>query len=101
MSPLSMFITNGYALAPYGAQGLGKPYLRFYGTFPRVLGSHVRDERLLTLPEAIRKMTFFAAQIFGINDRGRLRENMFADLTLWDPQTVNDRATYQEPHQYP
>ena len=60
-SPLSMFITDGYALAPYGTLGLGKPHSRCYGTFPRVPGRYVREKRALTLQEDIRNMASFAA----------------------------------------
>jgi N-acyl-D-amino-acid deacylase len=100
-SMYSMFGTDGYALAPYGAIGMGKPHPRCYGTFPRVLGKYVREEKVLTLQEAIRKMTSFPAQRFGLKDRGLIRERMWADITVFDPKTVIDKATYQNPHQYP
>jgi N-acyl-D-aspartate/D-glutamate deacylase len=78
----------------------GKPHPRFYGTFPRVLGYYVREQKVLTLANAIRKMTSFAAQITGLTDRGLLRPGMAADITLFDPRTVADKATFENPLQY-
>jgi dihydroorotase/N-acyl-D-amino-acid deacylase len=72
---------------------------RSYGTFPRVLGKYARDERLFTLEEAVRKMTWSTAQILGLRDRGLVKEGMFADLVVFDPATVADRATFTAPHQ--
>ena len=100
-SPISMFITDGYALAPYGEISRGKPHPRCYGTFPRVLGKYVREEKVLTLQEAIRKMTSFAAQRFRLEGRGLIREGNWGDVTIFDPETIIDKATYQDPHQYP
>ena len=80
---------------------MGKPHPRFYGTFPRVLGVYVREKEVLTLPDAIRKMTSFPAQITGLTDRGLLRPGMAADITIFDPKTVSDKATFQAPLQYP
>jgi dihydroorotase/N-acyl-D-amino-acid deacylase len=80
---------------------IGKPHPRFYGTFPRVLGVYVREKEVLTLPDAIRKMTSFAAQITGLTDRGLLRPGMAADITIFDPKTVSDKATFENPLQYP
>ena len=80
---------------------LGKPHPRFYGTFPRVLGVYVRERHVLTLPDAVRKMTSLAAQITGITDRGLLRPGLAADITIFDPNTVSDKATFEDPSQYP
>jgi N-acyl-D-amino-acid deacylase len=96
-----MFGTDGYALAPYGILGKGKPHPRSYGTHPRVLGKYVREERLLTIEEAIRKMTSLPAQRLGLQDRGLIKEGMYADLVIFDPQTIRDKATYTDPHRYP
>lgn len=74
---------------------------RAYGTFPRVLARYVRQERLLTLEEAVAKMSGRVAQRLGIHDRGRLAPGMYADLVLFDPQTVADTATFEHPHQLP
>jgi N-acyl-D-aspartate/D-glutamate deacylase len=79
----------------------GRPHPRFYGTFPRVLGVYVREKHVLTLPDAVRKMTSLAAAITGLTDRGMLRPGMAADITLFDPQTVIDKATFENPMQYP
>jgi dihydroorotase/N-acyl-D-amino-acid deacylase len=80
---------------------MGRPHPRFYGTFPRVLGVYVREQHVLTLPDAIRKMTSLPAQILGLTDRGLLRPKMAADIVVFDPKTVKDRATFEDPSQYP
>jgi N-acyl-D-amino-acid deacylase len=81
--------------------GIGGAHPRGAGTFPRVLGQFVREKHWLTLPEAIRKMTSLPAQRLGLRDRGTLREGTFADLVLFDPQTVIDRATFAKPQELP
>jgi N-acyl-D-amino-acid deacylase len=92
--------SDGVAVSPEMAF-IGKPHPRFYGTFPRVLGVYVREKKVLTLPDAIRKMTSLAAQITGLSDRGVLRPGMAADIALFDPKTVSDKATFENPLQYP
>ena len=92
--------SDGSAVRPDGILGRGKPHPRWYGAFPRVLSKYVREEGVLTLPEAIRKMTSLNAQKVGIADRGLLRKGWKADITLFDPQTVRDEATFETPHQY-
>lgn len=72
---------------------------RGFGTFPRILGKYVREDSVITLEFAIRKMTSLAAQRVGLNDRGLLRAGMFADITIFDPATIIDRATFEEPSQ--
>jgi|TARA_B100000315_G_scaffold258503_1_gene310913 N-acyl-D-aspartate/D-glutamate deacylase len=79
----------------------GKPHPRLFGTFPRVLGRYVREKRILKLEEAVRRMTSLAAETFGLTDRGRVKEGYFADLVLFDPDSVIDRATYDDPKQEP
>jgi len=96
--PLTAIGSDGRAISPKAG---GKPHPRTYGTFPRVLGKYVREEKLLTLEEALRKMTSLPAAIFGIQDRGILREGFAADITVFDPDKIADRATYDNPHQYP
>lgn len=81
--------------------GDGHPHPRAYGTFPRVLGKYVRDEGTLSLGEAIRKMTSLPAETAQIRERGIIQEGYFADLTIFDPETIGDQATFQAPHQYP
>lgn len=99
--PLSMFGSDSWSVAPYGALGVGKPHPRFYGTYPKILGEYVRENRVLRLEEAIRKMTSLPAQKIGLWDRGLIREGKWADIVIFDPDRVEDRATYQNPHQYP
>jgi len=99
--PAIMFGTDGYALAPYGVLSKGKPHPRSYGTYPRVLKKYVREDKLLTIENAIRKMTSQPAQKLGLQDRGLLKEGMYADIVVFDPETVADRATFTEPHKYP
>ncbi|MDP9295403.1 MAG: amidohydrolase family protein, partial [Actinomycetota bacterium] len=74
---------------------------RYYGTFPRILGHYVREREVLTLEAAIRKMTSIAADRFGLSGRGRIGQGAFADLVLFDPQTVSDAATFELPHVFP
>ena len=92
-----------------GTDGAGVPHLaglkafhpRFFGTYPRILGRYVREEKLLTLEEVIRKMTSFPAQRLGLSDRGLIKEGMWADIVVFNPDTVIDVATYENPHQFP
>ena len=79
----------------------GRPHPRLFGTFPRVLGKYVREENVLTLPEAVRRLTSLSAQTFGLVDRGRIAPGYWADLVLFDPATVIDKATYDDPQQAP
>lgn len=81
--------------------GEGAPHPRGYGNNARVLSRYVRELHLLTLEDAIRKMTSLPAQTFGLRERGLLREGYAADLVIFDPNTITDRATFTEPHQYP
>jgi N-acyl-D-amino-acid deacylase len=81
--------------------GIGMAHPRGAGTFPRVLGRFVREKHWLSLPDAVRKMTSLPAQRMGLRDRGTLREGTFADLVLFDPQTVIDRATFDKPQELP
>jgi dihydroorotase/N-acyl-D-amino-acid deacylase len=80
--------------------GRASPHPRSYGTFARVLGRYVREVKLLTLEEAVRKMSSFPAQRLGLGDRGLVRPGMKADLVVFDPDRVADRATFEQPHQY-
>jgi N-acyl-D-amino-acid deacylase len=79
----------------------GKPHPRIYGTYPRILGTYVREAHLLSLEEAVRKMTSFPAQKFGLWKKGLVRSGMDADLVIFDPDTIAERCTFQDPHQYP
>ncbi len=99
--PLHMVGTDAGSCQTEGPFCQGKPHPRHYGTYPKILGLYVREEGVLRLEEAVRKMTSFPAQRFGILDRGLLRPGMWADITVIDPETVIDKATYKDPHQYP
>jgi N-acyl-D-aspartate/D-glutamate deacylase len=93
--------SDGSAYAISGPLKRGNPHPRNFGTFPRVLGVYVREQNLLTLEDAIRKMTSLNAAKIGLKDRGTLRAGAFADITLFDESRVIDRSTYTEPFQYP
>ncbi|MBL8231696.1 MAG: D-aminoacylase [Bryobacterales bacterium] len=93
--------SDGAAVATSGPLSEGNPHPRWYGTFPRILGRYVRDEKVITLEEAIRKMTSANAAKIRVYDRGLLRAGMAADITVFDPAKVIDHATYEKPHQYP
>ena len=95
--PQTMIASDG-RLASLGE---GHPHPRWYGTFPRVLGVYVREKGILTLENAIQKMTTMPADRLGLKERGRIKENTFADIVIFNPETVIDKATFQEPHQYP
>jgi len=92
---------DGSALAPYGPLSKGKPHPRNYGTFPRALGKYVREEKIIPLEEMIKKMTAIPAARFGFEKRGRLEPGFRADLVVFDPDRIADRATWVDPHQYP
>jgi N-acyl-D-amino-acid deacylase len=92
--------SDGTSLAPYGITSQGKPHPRFYGTFARVLGRYVRELGLLSLPQGVHKMTGGSAAALGLTDRGLLREGYRADVCIFDPRTIIDCATYEDPHQY-
>jgi dihydroorotase/N-acyl-D-amino-acid deacylase len=93
----TMIASDGGLIFP----GEGQPHPRSYGAYPRVLGRYVREAHVLTLELAIRKMTTMPADRLGLRDRGRIAEGSYADIVVFDPATITDRATYQAPHQYP
>ena len=99
-SPKVMVGSDGNAVAPYGTTGQGKPHPRFYGTFARILGHYVRDLGLLPIETAIHKMTGASAAALGLGGRGVLRAGAAADVTIFDPATIAERASYQDPHQF-
>ncbi len=94
--PLAMIETDGDNVS----YGVGFPHPRSYGAFPRVLGRYVREQKLLPLEEAVRRMTSLPAEQLGQHERGKVAEGMYADLVVFDPETIADRATYTDPHQY-
>lgn len=99
--PTMMIGTDGYALNVDGSLSAGKPHPRSFGTFPRVLGFYVRQRGVLTLEEGVRRMTGLPAQKLRWTDRGLVKRGHKADLVVLEPESVIDRATFQEPHQYP
>lgn len=99
--PLVGIGCDGSAMAPYGLLGRGKPHPRSYGTFPRVLGKYVRDEKISTMEKMIKKMTSIPAERFGFSNRGKIQMGYSADLVIFDEKRVKDLATYEDPHQYP
>lgn len=95
-SPFGMIASDGSLTA----LGDGSPHPRAFGTFPRVLGRYVREQRVISLEEAIRKMTAFPAARLGLPDRGLLRQGLAADMAIFDAATITDRATFADPHHY-
>ncbi len=98
--PWVSFCSDAASLAPEGVFLERNPHPRAYGSFARVLGKFVREERLLTLEEAVRKLAALPAANLKIDRRGQLREGYFADVAVFDPATIQDHATFAEPHQY-
>ncbi len=95
--PIAMIETDGDPVS----YGEGFPHPRSYGAFPRVLARYVRELGVLTLEEAIKKMTSMPADQYNQRERGRIKEGAFADLVVFDPDTIQDEATYVDPHRYP
>jgi dihydroorotase/N-acyl-D-amino-acid deacylase len=94
--PASMVASDGGPVV----FGRAAPHPRSYGTFARVLGHYVREQQVLTVEAAVRKMTSLPAQRIGLSDRGLIRPGLKADVVIFDPATVKDRATFEQPHQY-
>ncbi len=99
--PWTSIGSDGSAVSPDGPTGRTHPHPRYYGTFPRVLGRYVRELKVIALPEAVKKMTSMNAEKLGISDRGRLKAGLAADVTVFDQDRVIDRATFEQPHQFP
>jgi N-acyl-D-amino-acid deacylase len=100
-SPNVMIGSDGEGRSAEGPLAVGKPHPRNYGTFPRVLGHYVREKKLFSLEEAVYKMTGLPAEKLHLHQRGLLKPGFFADVVIFDPETVADRATFIQPHQYP
>ena len=98
--PWVAFGSDAESLAPEGVFLQFNTHPRAYGTFARLLGKYVRDEQVISLPQAIRRLTTFPAENLKLKDRGALKEGYFADIAVFDPATIQDHATYAEPHQY-
>jgi N-acyl-D-amino-acid deacylase len=99
--PLGMVCSDGSALAVEGPLASGSPHPRSFGTFPRVLGHYCREQRVMPLETAIHKMTSLPAARLRLAGRGIITPEAFADLVAFDPDRVADRATFEQPHQYP
>src|SRR5260370_10014749 len=98
--PWISFGSDEASEAPEGVFLKSNPHPRAYGNFARVLGKYVRDEKVITLPEAIRRLSALPATNLGLDHRGFLKEEMFADVVVFDPATIADHATFEKPHQY-
>jgi N-acyl-D-amino-acid deacylase len=99
--PFSMVGSDAAARSPSGPLAEGLPHPRAYGTFPRILGHYVRERGILTIEEAIRKMTSIPAQRLGLSRRGLIREGWWGDIVVLDPEKIGDTSTYTDPHRYP
>jgi N-acyl-D-amino-acid deacylase len=98
--PWMAFGSDAESLAPEGVFLQSNPHPRTYGNFARLLGKYVRDEKVVSLPEAIRRLTSFPADNLGLAGRGRLQPGHYADIAVFDPATISDHATFTEPHRY-
>jgi N-acyl-D-amino-acid deacylase len=98
--PQTIISSDARAVATYGELSKGSPHPRYYGAFPRILGKYVREEKLMTLEGAIKKMTSMPAKIMGLDTRGTLAPGMVADITIFNPDTIIDMASFETPHQY-
>ena len=98
--PWVSFCSDSPSLAAEGVFLKSSVHPRAYGSFARLLAKFVRDEKLIPLEEAIRKLAALPADNLRLDRRGRLRENYFADVAVFDPETIQDHATYEKPHQY-
>jgi len=99
--PYMMIGSDGWGLSTEGPLAAGKPHPRCYGTFPRLLAEYVRNRRIIPLEDAIRKVTGAPAEKLGLRNRGLIKPGYWADLVLFDPDGIQDTATYESPHQYP
>jgi N-acyl-D-amino-acid deacylase len=97
--PWMAFDSDAGSMAPEGENLNNNPHPRAYGNFARLLGKYVRDEQIIPLEEAIRRLTSFPAENLGVVNRGRLAPGYFADIAVFDPATIQDHATFEEPHQ--
>ncbi len=99
--PLGSIGSDGESVCPYGPLGESMVHPRSYGTFPRVIRRYAIEKKAFPLEEAVRKMTSWPAERIGITDRGILAKGMAADIVIFDPRTIRDKATFENPHQFP
>jgi len=99
--PYVSFCTDEDAYQPIGLMSQRHPHPRAYGTFPRILGRYVREEKVITLEEAVRKASALPAFVLGLRNRGLVKPKYAADLVIFDAHSIGDRASYLQPHQYP
>ena len=97
--PLGMIGSDGLAISPTGIHGSEQHHPRFYGTYPRILGRYVREQSIMSLETAVQKMSGMPAERLGLKDRGKVEEGLVADLAVFDPDTVIDRSSFEDPHQ--
>lgn len=100
LSPFTCISSDATARANHGILSKGKPHPRSYGAFPRVIARYVKDKKILSMGEAIKKMTYLPAKIMGFLDRGRIKEGYKADIVIFGAKTIKDMATYKDPHRY-
>jgi len=98
--PWVTFCSDAGSLAPEGVFLKSNPHPRAYGSFARLLGKYVREEKVITLAEAIRRLTWLPADNLKLDRRGRLEKGYYADVVVFDPETIIDHATFEKPHQY-
>lgn len=98
--PWISFNSDSASMSPEGVFLKSNPHPRAYGNFARLLGKYVRDEKIIPLEEAVRRLTSFPAETVKIQQRGRLKKNYFADIVVFDPATIRDHATFEKPHQF-
>ena len=98
--PWISFGSDEASQAPEGVFLKSNPHPRAYGNFARVLGKYVRDEKVIPMAEAVRRLSGLPATNLGLDHRGFIKEGMFADVVVFDPATISDLATFEKPHQY-
>jgi N-acyl-D-amino-acid deacylase len=98
--PWMAFCSDSASQAPEGVFLKSNPHPRAYGSFARLLGKYVRDEKVIPLEEAVRRLTLFPAENLKLKERGGLRPGYFADVVVFDPEKIQDHATFEKPHQY-
>jgi len=96
--PLGMYGSDGVAISPIGKYSDQKHHPRFYGTYPRILGHYVREKSIITLEQAVHKMTEKPARRINLKNRGVIKERAIADITIFNPETISDKATFENPH---